>query len=179
MKKKTLNILIIISLLYSALFFYQNKNSHPSLLLFASVNENFNYYDTKIVPFPFRGKLSVFELKSRTITELDAWDSFYVIPYTILSTEIVNNEVDSEKYMILESLTDHFMSEGLDVDLRSKNGCTSLQVAALFNEEKITNYLLSKGASLLDHLSDYNEDWCLMNVKALMDLKINNPTLEN
>jgi hypothetical protein len=168
MKSKiTIVAVVAIALGYVGYAFYEIKGAHPYKLVYAYVYGNWDYFDSRLPPLPFRDKIVRHELEARPLAEYDEWPSFELLPYTILAMKDADKFDADEHRKRMESLVDMFLQRGLSVDKQSSTGCTSLQLAVIDRDLAAIEFLRARNASLLENRD--GEGICQRSVASLME----------
>lgn len=149
--KTKLCLLIIVSLLtYMAFGIYQINQAHPVVVIHAAVYSNWDYFDTKILPFPFRRFFAKHEFDRRSFSELKNTPVFDMNLYTIFSVKglgEINTEAEQAR---LEKIADKFLEKGVSLKHKTNRGCDALKMVILNKDSQAVRYLIGKGLTLDD-----------------------------
>ena len=153
-------VLCAVALCYTGYVIYEVKSGHPYKLIYASVYGNWEFFDSRLPPLPFRDRVTQYELRTRPISSYDTWPGFELLPYTILTLKDVDKYQKSKHQKKLEKIVDSFLDRGLDLDKKSARGCTSLQLSVIARDLEAVNFLISRKASILENLGSKSEELC-------------------
>lgn len=134
-------------LVYFCVAVWQIRQAQLSSLLYVYVFDRWEYFDSFLLPMPFRDSFVFRELERRPISSLRDHQRMTLTPYYFLTYGVAHNrKISNLQKDKLERLTVNLLERGLDINGLDHLGCTSLDNAIYFDDLRAIEFLKARGA---------------------------------